>query len=286
MSIKKLLSFVIFSFVFFVLFSVVSANQNTIGTVTASVLNLRSESNTDAQILDRLEQGTQVFVSEYNDGWYKIEYGNIVGWVHGDYLVLEGTTRISGVVTGYDVNFRTEPNLNCEIITRVNSGDALSVLECKGKWYKVQVVDGTIGFIYKDYVLMGASSRKNYMGFKIINYAKKFLGVRYVYGGMSPNAFDCSGFVKYTLRNFGIYVPRVAADQAKVGVRVAIDSLRPGDLIFFDTNGGSNYINHVGFYIGNGQFIHASSSRGKISINDLFTGFYRGAYMTSRRVVR
>ena len=102
----------------------------------------------------------------------------------------------------------------------------------------------------------------------------------------SLGGFDCSGFVKYVYNNLGLSVERVAADQAKQGKYVSQANLRVGDLVFFDTDGGRNYINHVGIYLGNGQFIHASSGSGRVMISSLWENFYANSYMTARTFTR
>ena len=119
---------------------------------------------------------------------------------------------------------------------------------------------------------------------QIVNHAKKFLGVRYVWGGSSTKGFDCSGFTKHVFKNFGVTLNRVSASQAKQGTYIKKANLLPGDLVFFDTNGGLNKINHVGIYIGNGRFIHSSSSHSGVVTSSLSDGFYAKTYMTARRV--
>jgi len=122
---------------------------------------------------------------------------------------------------------------------------------------------------------------------KIIDYAKKFLGVKYVWGGTTSKGFDCSGFVKYVFGHFGIALNRVSTEQAKQGKAVKKANLQPGDLVFFDTNGGRNRINHVGIYIGGGKFIQSSSASGSsgVVISSITTGFYSRVFMTARRVL-
>lgn len=122
-------------------------------------------------------------------------------------------------------------------------------------------------------------------GADIISYARKFLGTKYKWGGSTPNGFDCSGYVKYVFNKFGISLSRNSRSQAKNGTYVKKANLKPGDLVFFDTNGGKNRINHVGIYIGSGKFIHASSSHKKVVISTLSSGFYSRNYMTARRVL-
>lgn len=119
----------------------------------------------------------------------------------------------------------------------------------------------------------------------IITYSKRFLGVKYVWGGSTAKGFDCSGFVKYVFKHFGISLNRTSRSQASHGAKVKKANLKQGDLVFFDTNGGLNRINHVGIYIGSGQFIHSSSASRRVVISNLNKGFYSKTYMTARRIL-
>ncbi len=120
----------------------------------------------------------------------------------------------------------------------------------------------------------------------VVAYAKKFLGTKYKWGGTTTKGFDCSGFVKYVYKNFDIALSRASYAQAKNGSYIKRASLLPGDLVFFDTNGGKNKINHVGIYIGNNKFIHSSSSHKGVTISSLSEKFYSNTYMTARRVLK
>jgi cell wall-associated NlpC family hydrolase len=96
----------------------------------------------------------------------------------------------------------------------------------------------------------------------IIATAKTYIGVPYLWGGESPTTgFDCSGFVQYVFAQNGITLPRVSYDQATVGTPINFADLQPGDLIFFSIENNGT-VDHVGIYIGNDQFINASSSLG------------------------
>ena len=121
---------------------------------------------------------------------------------------------------------------------------------------------------------------------KITKLAKKKLGKRYVWGATgSKNTFDCSGLTTYVYKKNGINLPRRAIAQSKVGKRIARSQLRPGDLIFFDTSKGHRgYVNHVGIYIGNGKFIHASSAKKKVVITSLNKPFYSKRFKGARRL--
>lgn len=117
----------------------------------------------------------------------------------------------------------------------------------------------------------------------ILKNAKKLLGKKYVWGAKvgDYNNFDCSSFVKTLYKEVGINLPRVSREQSKIGKRIPINKLENGDLIFFNTLG--NYVSHVGIYIGNNKFIHASSKGGKVQINEL-SGYYKEKAVFGSRI--
>lgn len=103
---------------------------------------------------------------------------------------------------------------------------------------------------------------------EVVNYALQFVGNPYVWGGTSlTDGADCSGFVQSVYRDFGVALPRVAADQANAGTRISPEEAQPGDLIFYADNG---YIYHVVLYIGNGQVVHASSAATGIKVSNVY----------------
>ena len=204
---------------------------------------------------------------------------------------------IEGIVTADDVNIRKGPGTDHEVISQVNASDTVDILGKSSDWYNIKTKNGVSGWIYGTYISFGSSlasrgetsnSDTSDKRTQIIDYARDLLGVKYVYGGTSRNGFDCSGFVWHVFNHFGIKLNRVASDQAKQGTKVSKSNLQPGDLVFFDTNGGMNHINHVGIYIGNGSFIHASSGSKakKVVISDINSGFYNGCYMTARKILK
>jgi cell wall-associated NlpC family hydrolase len=137
----------------------------------------------------------------------------------------------------------------------------------------------------KSAVMTKASRGEDSVADKLISFAKRFIGIRYRWGGTSPKGFDCSGYTQYVFGNIGIDLNRTSTSQAAQGEHVSKSGLQPGDLVFFDTNGGNNRINHVGIYIGGGRFIQASSTGTGVTISDIDSGFYANTYMTARRVL-
>src|SRR3954463_7144417 len=115
-------------------------------------------------------------------------------------------------------------------------------------------------------------------GTRVADFAKKFVGTRYVYGGSSPRAgFDCSGLVRYVYAHFGVSIPHSSYSQFSLGRRIGRDSLRPGDLVFF------NGLGHVGMYVGKGRFIHAPHTGTHVRVETL-GGWYSSRFSGARRL--
>lgn len=132
-------------------------------------------------------------------------------------------------------------------------------------------------------VSRGTSTASSSKANAVISTAKSLIGVPYVWGGQAPSGFDCSGFTQYVLKKHGISVPRTAAEQYTTGTSVSKSNLRVGDLVFFTTyKAGAS---HLGFYLGNGNFIHASSSKG-VTISSLSSSYYSSHYIGARRVIK
>jgi cell wall-associated NlpC family hydrolase len=112
---------------------------------------------------------------------------------------------------------------------------------------------------------------------------REWESVRYKFGGLSKQGIDCSGFVYLTFLNqFGVKLPRNTALQSKIGETVAQDQLKTGDLVFFKT-GFSRHRRHVGIYLENGRFMHASSSQG-VTTSRLDSKYWSTAYWTAKRL--
>jgi len=116
---------------------------------------------------------------------------------------------------------------------------------------------------------------------RIIQTAMRYEGTPYAYGGSGPGGFDCSGFVRFVYAQAGISLPRMADEQFEVGRPVSYSNLRVGDLVFFTTYAAG--ASHVGVYMGNGQFIHASTSYG-VRVDYLTAGYWGDRYIGARRL--
>ena len=122
---------------------------------------------------------------------------------------------------------------------------------------------------------------------EILETAKQYLGVKYIWAANGPSAFDCSGYTKYVFKENGITIPRYSGHQANVGTKISFDELEKGDLVFFDTEKHfKRKVNHVGIYIGENRFIHASSARKQVMITSFSQKkFYKNRFLHGRRVI-
>ena len=115
--------------------------------------------------------------------------------------------------------------------------------------------------------------------------AKKHLGKTYIWGANGPKTFDCSGFTCYVSKKNGINLPRTSIKQGEFGTKVSRRELKEGDLVFFDTSKEKKgFINHVGIYIGDDKFIHASSGAKRVVISSLSQSFYKQRFLWGQRI--
>ena len=136
-----------------------------------------------------------------------------------------------------------------------------------------------------------ATQKENWVPLKVEDEiewnAKALLGHKYVWGATGPNNYDCSGFTRKVFGDVGIHLPRVSRDQSKKGQLVSFNELKKGDLVFFATKRRHpNRVTHVGIYLGNGNFIHASSGAKKIVVfNFNEHQYYKKHFLWGRRVI-
>ena len=267
-----------------------------IGMVESNGLRLRAKPNTDAEILATAAYGDQVVIIRKVDDWYLVDYNLLIGYVHSDYVSVKERENIElgyGVVEDSAVNLRAKPDPNSDRLATLNLGDTAYIIGFNCGWYKVQY-EGQTGYIRSDLLALTEAPKTNSqavvgkapvvvtLGDQVVSYAYNYLGVPYVWGGTSPDGFDCSGFTKYVYKQMGVTLNRTAAQQLKNGTSVT--SLQPGDLVFFNnTYATSAAASHVGIYIGNNQFIHAAN--GGVKITSMDQEYYAARYIGARRVV-
>lgn len=264
-------------------------------TVTADSLRLRSEANTKSSTLTQAPKGSTVTVEEdMGNGWYKVTYKNTAGYMSGEWLTLslnDGTVvpaaqgtepeQKRGLITASVLNVRSGAGTSYAKVGSLRSGTVVDILADVGNgWYQIEA-----GYISAEYVtLVDASyTGSSTLGASAAAMAKSLLGKRYSYGAAGPNSFDCSGLMYYIYKQLGHTIARGSSGQYyNNGYFVSTSAMQPGDLIFFfdprfDGSGGTLPTTHVGMYVGNGQFIHASTTSYRVQY-DSVSGYY-GRYI-------
>ena len=259
------------------------------GSVKGSDVRMRSGPGTNYSILGTYQNGTALTVTGTENGWSKVTIGGTSGYIRSDY-VSGGADSKTGYIKGTGVRMRSGASTTSSILGVYNTGTEMTITGESGNWYKVSY-GGKDGYVSKDYMTTtkpssggsGGSTPSTSIGETIVATAKQYMGAPYVYGGMSPSGFDCSGFVNYVYKLCGYSMSRVASSiYNNNGTYVEKANLQIGDLVFFASNSSS--IGHVGIYIGNGQFIHSSSGAGCVVISDLSSSYYLKNYVGAKRI--
>lgn len=231
------------------------------GKVSGSGVNVRSGAGTSYRSIRIASKGSKCYILGLNDGWYKVIFGNSIGYIRSDFLELT------------ELPYENRDSSNSPKFYRggKSTGTAPSAAALNGNNTSSNSNSTS------------ASAPSNVTGAQILAEAQKYLGTPYVFGGASPAGFDCSGFVYYVLKQLGFSPYRTPADQYKHGTSVTKANLKVGDIVFFAGTYASG-ISHVGIYAGNGQFIHSPNSRSTVSYSDLTTGYWSDHYYGARRM--
>ena len=216
------------------------------------------------------------------------------------------STKYINVSSAY---VRSKPSKDGEIVMSLIKNTDVTVTGENGDWYKIKF-NNYEGYIFKELLSDSkleetnrstvdrysetntsneeteSESQTSALGEQIVAYAKQYLGCPYVYGAAGSSSFDCSGFTMYVYKHFGYELSHSATAQSKKGTYVAKEDLMPGDLVFFLDYETMDGIGHCGIYIGDGNFIHASSGSGYcVKVSTLTSGSYAKRYSTARRLI-
>lgn len=198
------------------------------------------------------------------------------------------------------------PRRGSQLLISAPAGTYVAIQQESGAWVGVLMADGSTGWLRGENVrlldyqvvsngnaMMPSGGGDIYPSSSvpvlttdpqaILNEAYKYMGVRYVWGGNGYGGIDCSGFVKNVFAANGYRLPRTATEQMSYGVPVPADQLQAGDRLYFGHKKSGYGVTHTGIYIGNGYFIHSSSSRKGVAVSRLDEPMYARIYVCARR---
>ena len=238
--------------------------------ISSKTVNLRREANTTSEIMDQLLRNTEVTVIEKVDKtWSKVKVGNLTGYISTEYLSDKKVEEVSSRSLENDRTPETEQKDQKE--------EKDTKTENKKEEKKETKTENKTEEKKENKTESKKEDNNSVTGSKVVEYAKKYLGHKYVYGTAGPDTFDCSGFTSYVYKHFGYSLSRTSGGQRSNGKEVKKANLKAGDIVCFS--------GHVGIYIGENNFIHAANPKKGIIITSLSNSYYAKTYITARRII-
>lgn len=261
-------------------------------TVTAyaadNIVKIYSSASKSASCVAIAGYGEKLSCTAVDGSWAKVKYGGATGWCYASKLTTEDPNTAS--VTVYvdsDTKAWARPDKSSAALCTLSSGSSLKCVAATpdGDWLRV-TASGKYGYVPADNMTTAKPGKVDVL----INLAMAQLGKPYVYATRGPGSFDCSGLTLYCFREVaGIPLGRSAQSQGyneKYTKISGISELKRGDIVCFNTEPeDSDLTDHVGIYLGDGKFIHASSAKGEVVISSLSSGYYRRTFTWARRLI-
>lgn len=238
------------------------------GVINVSVADLHTKPSFSSSVSTQELLGTKVKILAKQDSWFLIQCPNkYFGWISEKQIIeekhLSNWENYSKIIftSSYGVCYALPQINQLYIVSDLVKNNVLSIIEEEKEFYKVCYPDKRIGYVKKsDTMLLSAIDNTTISINEVMNSVFEMNGLPYIWGGLSTKGMDCSGLVSAAFRSNGYFTYRDASQQALVGENVSItpnyENLNYGDLLFFGKS--ENQIRHVGFYVGNKRFIHAS----------------------------
>lgn len=231
------------------------------GYISEEYVNVRSGPSTEDKVIKILVLNSEVTIIGEEGSWYKVKSGEDQGYISKEFVSDKKRETVSRSSEARTTKNETS-NKNIEDSKKENSNNNKN----NNNNNKTNI------------------SNVSSKGEDVVAYAKQYLGCPYVYGAAGSKSFDCSGFTMYVYKHFGISLPHGATSQSRYGTKVSKSNLRAGDIVFLTDYETGVGIGHCGIYIGNGNFIHASTTGYKVRISSLNVE-YAGRFYSAIRLL-
>ncbi|MGE5578302.1 MAG: NlpC/P60 family protein, partial [Syntrophothermus sp.] len=289
----------------------------TYGLVATPVADLRADTTEESERVTQAILGTPVEITGESGKWWRVKLpsqGDYPGWIKKTDVVQtpdvqnywKAYRKVAVVIDNF-APVRAKPAGDGAVVESLPIGSRVGLLNGEGGgngdggqnvngiWYKVSLPGGRAGWVAGSAVQLVPSdvtftNQGKYLQFgkpgsslvdRVIATSRRWLGADYVWGGMSPRGFDCSGFTYTAYWLNGIVLPRDADQQFAATIPVKKEEMRPGDLVFFSTYGPGP--THVGIYLGDGSFINAKSTKSGVVISRLDEPYFAERFLGARR---
>ena len=253
-----------------------------------NIVKIYSAASKSASCVAVAGYGEKLSCTAVDGGWAKVKYGGVTGWCYASKLATsEPDTASVTVYAASDTKAYALPDKSAAALCTLSSGASLKCVAITpdGDWLRV-TASGKYGYVPAEAMTTAKPGKVD----ALINLAMAQLGKPYAYATRGPGSFDCSGFTLYCFREVAnISLGRSAQSQGyneKYPKITSVSELKRGDIVCFDTESGdSDLTDHVGIYLGDGKFIHASSAKGEVVISSLSSGYYRRTFTWARRLI-
>jgi cell wall-associated NlpC family hydrolase len=291
---------------------VASASMHSAATIHGDRISVRIGPSVAARRVDLFDMGTPVTVTASQNNWFQVTMADgRDGWVRSDYIKLSAheATRSNPNLAALSVKLHASAH-SC--LTIIDAGKVVGssshthgAIHPSKRVVKLKHVSNHHGVasaahefhlrhLGRNHFASAShaphrvnradrNESTNLSSSDLVRTAVAYRGTPYHYGGTGRGGFDCSGFTSYVYRKKGVSLPHNAAAQFSHGTKVDKSNLEPGDLVFFHC--GRRGISHVGIFVGNGKFVHASSPHsGGVRVDSLNAGYYKSTFRGARRV--